>query len=162
MKIINHLMISFILLLTATISSNLYAATITVKIGELRNCSGKISLTVFDKKADFPNAESAIFEKRVNPEMKDGEIEAIILLKNISPGYYALSVTHDENDNKKLDTGFLVIPSEGIGGTLNHNGPQLGPPTWEQARIKISNNTILEVSMNYIGGKRKIDLKTCS
>ena len=162
MKIINYIIVSLILLFITTISSNLYATTITVKVGELRNCSGKISLTVFNKKTGFPNAESALFEKRVTPKIKDGKIEAIIVFENISPGYYAVSTTHDENDNKKLDTGFLGIPSEGIGGTLNHNGPQLGPPTWEQAKIRVSNNIILEVSMNYIGGNRKTDTKNCT
>ena len=41
--------------------------------------------------------------------------------KDLPPGTYAVQVMHDENENNKLDTNFLGIPTEGYGFSNNPN-----------------------------------------
>jgi uncharacterized protein (DUF2141 family) len=44
---------------------------------------------------------------------------------------------HDENDNGKLDTGFLGIPKEGTTAS-NQASRAFGPPRFEDARFTFS------------------------
>jgi len=62
------------------------------------------------------------------------ELAARVVLEDIPHGEYAVSVFHDENDNGKLDTGFMRIPKEPIGTSNNARG-RFGPPKYRDARF---------------------------
>jgi uncharacterized protein (DUF2141 family) len=53
-----------------------------------------------------------------------------------APGYYAVALFHDENDNHHLDTNALGIPTEGYGFS---NNPTLyfGPPDLSRVRFSV-------------------------
>ena len=59
-----------------------------------------------------------------------------VVLSDVAHGEYAVSVFHDENDNGKLDTGFMRIPKEPIGTSNNARG-RFGPPKYEDARFEL-------------------------
>ena len=65
------------------------------------------------------------------------------------PGEYAVSVIHDENDNRKLDRNFVGIPTEGIGFSRN---PVLafGPPSFKSSEFAaVSGDTSATIRMKY-------------
>lgn len=62
--------------------------------------------------------------------------DALLEFANVPPGDYALTVLHDENGNKKVDT-FMGIPKEGVGFSRNPV-MHFGPPRWDAVRIHIS------------------------
>ena len=62
---------------------------------------------------------------------------ATIRIAQAPYGEYAVSVYHDRNGNKKLDTGLFGIPKEAI-GTSNDAKVRFGPPKYEDARFVLS------------------------
>lgn len=56
------------------------------------------------------------------------------VFQNLPAGEYAVSVYHDENNNKKMDTNFFGIPKEGVGASNNARG-HLGPPKYKDAKF---------------------------
>lgn len=61
---------------------------------------------------------------------------ARIVFPGLPPGGYAVAAYHDENGNGKLDTGFLGIPTEGLGASNDAKG-FMGPPDFDHARLEI-------------------------
>ena len=57
-----------------------------------------------------------------------------IVLENVPPGEYAVSLFQDENDNGKLDTGLFGIPTEKYGFSRNAKG-KYGPPSYEDCQF---------------------------
>ena len=59
---------------------------------------------------------------------------ALCVFEKIPPGIYGLSAFHDKNNNGKLDTNLLSIPSEDYGASNNARGT-FGPPSFEDAKF---------------------------
>ena len=57
---------------------------------------------------------------------------------NLPPGTYALAVYHDENDNNRLDTNFLGLPTERFGFSNNARRMMFFPPSFEAARFVVA------------------------
>ncbi len=54
---------------------------------------------------------------------------------NVAPDVYGISAFHDENDNQKLDTNFLGIPTESW-CTSRGAKAYFGPPSFEDAKFR--------------------------
>jgi uncharacterized protein (DUF2141 family) len=105
--------------------------SITVYINGLRNDQGLVFVALFDSKRGFDD-KKPVAGGRTRPATRS----AVVVLENVVPGTYALSFIHDENENKKLDTNFLGIPTEGFGFANNAMG-LFGPPSFESASVKV-------------------------
>ena len=87
-----------------------------------------------------------------------GEIEqgtAVCRFRDVAPGTYAISAYHDEDDDGRLDTGFMRIPKEGT--AASHNAyRRFGPPRYRDAKFDYAGGVLeLEAKMRYIGGGKK-------
>ncbi len=69
--------------------------------------------------------------------------KGVCIFRGLKPGKYAISAYHDENDNGKLDTNFVGIPSEDYVASNDARGT-MGPPNFEDAVF------------NYPGGPLKL------
>jgi len=107
-------------------------SNITVRVAGLRNNRGTVYVALFDNKKSFDDSKGAVQSGQARP--KQGT--AIVVLKNVVPGRYALSFIHDENDNKKLDTNLIGIPKEGFGYSKDAMG-RFGPPKFDDAALVI-------------------------
>ncbi len=56
---------------------------------------------------------------------------------NITTGNYAVSVAHDENTNKKVDTNFVGMPTEAW-GVSNNIRPLMRAPRWHEAQFTLA------------------------
>ncbi len=86
-----------------------------------------------------------------------GEIEdgvASCWFGDVEPGTYAISTFHDEDDDGRLDTGFMRIPKEGTAAS-NNAYRKFGPPRYRDARFDYAGGVLeLDAEMRYIrGGK---------
>jgi uncharacterized protein (DUF2141 family) len=66
---------------------------------------------------------------------------ALCVFEKIPPGVYALSAFHDKNNNGKLDTNLLSIPTEDYGASNNARGT-FGPPSFEDAKFAYRGGTV--------------------
>jgi len=75
-----------------------------------------------------------------------------ITFADIKLGNYAVSVLHDENQNKDLDTNMLGIPKEGYGFSNNVTGV-IGPPSFRKARFHVpARGSSITINMKYRKG----------
>ena len=56
--------------------------------------------------------------------------EASVQIDDLQPGTYAISTVYDEDENGKLNTGFLGVPKELVGFSNNAKGT-FGPPSFK-------------------------------
>ena len=114
--------------------------TLTVVVDGIESSNGKIMLAVYD---------SAGFLKQPlyfgMAQVEDGQEEVTIVIENLAPGQYAVSVFHDENDNNQLDTGAFGMPLEPYGFSNNAKG-KMGPPSFQDCMIPVEEDTEINIT----------------
>lgn len=97
---------------------------------------GSVRCAVFDESGakGFPSTpekgvDRAVFRAQAGENRTQLEVPG--------PGAYAVSCTHDANDNEKLDTNFLGIPREGWGVSQGAR-PSMRAPRFDEAKFKVS------------------------
>ncbi len=91
---------------------------------------GSVGIVIFNSEIGFPDkAKKAIFKDFIS-------IKSFPYKIDLPEGDYAISLFHDENENKKLDTNFISIPKEAFGFSNNVLGV-MGPPSFENAKFKV-------------------------
>lgn len=118
-----------LLLLTA---SNGEQASIALDVDNLRNAKGVLQLCVTANARTFPDCsrDPEAIKRTVPAGMKR------INFADIPPGHYAITLFHDENANRKLDT-MLGIPREGFGFSRNPI-VRFGAPKFKQVGIDLA------------------------
>ncbi|MBS0273131.1 MAG: DUF2141 domain-containing protein [Proteobacteria bacterium] len=102
-----------------------------VSVAGMRSDEGNITITIYpDDAAHFLDGKYKLARQSV--PVKLPLTRACFAVA--APGFYAVALFHDENNNHHLDTNFLGIPTEGYGFSQN---PKLflGPPKLSQVRI---------------------------
>lgn len=101
-----------------------------IEIIEIRNRKGKVLVNLFDKAKGFPtNFQFALRTAELEiPESKKVFVE----FDNLPYGDYAVSVLHDENNNKKMDYTLIGLPKEGYCFSNNYR-PKIKNPSFRQA-----------------------------
>jgi len=120
-----------------------FAGDVVLKVSKVKDSSGQVSALLFAAEDGFPSeAGKAAYQGRVTA--KSGVTE--ILLRDVKPGRYAVSVIHDSNSNAKLDRNLIGIPTEGAGTS---NGTQRGKPVYHKAVIEVKEGGSIAVDLNY-------------
>ena len=102
-----------------------------VSVSEMRSSEGNITITIYpDDPPHFLDGKYKLARQIV--PVKLPLTRACFAVA--APGFYAVALFHDENNNHHLDTNMIGIPSEGYGFSQN---PKLflGPPSFGQVRI---------------------------
>jgi uncharacterized protein (DUF2141 family) len=104
-------------------------ANLTIQLDNVRSTRGTLRLCLTRDPAHFPDCSG-------DPQAVTASVPATmrdVRLPAVEPGSYALSVIHDENDNRRLDT-VLGVPREGFGFSRN---PAIGfgAPAFAQVRF---------------------------
>ena len=120
---------------------------IQVEVLNLRSDNGLVGCLLFSVPDGFPGDESkAVKAARANISGR----RAVCDFSAVAPGDYAVSVTHDENSNGRIDTNFLGMPREGVGASNDAKG-SFGPPKFEDARFRFGGGREdLQVHIRYL------------
>ena len=122
---------------------------IRIRVTGLRNDNGVLACGLFVEE-NWLRAGAISGE---GGEIQDGV--AVCLFRRVEPGAYAISTYHDENDDGRLDTGFMRIPKEGTAAS-NNAYRKFGPPRYRDAKFDYSGGVLeLEAEMRYIGGAKR-------
>jgi len=121
-------------------------STLLVTILDIKNKNGDILIGLYDSTSNFPRkVATGKVVKVTGKEMQ-------ITFADIKRGNYAVSVLHDENQNKDLDTNMLGIPKEGYGFSNNVTGV-IGPPSFRKARFHVpARGSSITINMKYRKG----------
>jgi uncharacterized protein (DUF2141 family) len=107
--------------------------SLKVEIKNLRNNHGQVIVSIYNTQKGFPDKPEFALIQQFAPIVNR---KSIVEFKNLPSGTYAVGFIHDENKNKTMDFGFLMIPKEGYGVSNNVRGT-FGPPSFEKASFEI-------------------------
>jgi uncharacterized protein (DUF2141 family) len=122
-------------------------ATLAVELLDLRNAEGVVCVALFGSAQGFPGdpdqaLRSGCFEIVEQP--------LVLTFPNLSHGFYAIAVHHDENEDGKLNCNGFGIPKEGFGFSGN---PSIwkGAPSFERSAFEFSSSqTQVSITMKYL------------
>ena len=71
----------------------------------------------------------------------------VLVLRDMPPGRYGVSVMHDRNANGKLDSNIVGVPTEPYGAIRDARG-RMGPPAFEDAAVDVQGDTALTIHVH--------------
>jgi uncharacterized protein (DUF2141 family) len=105
-----------------------------VTVTGLTNEKGQVLVALFLDERGWPGEHDLAFGAVVLPI--DGQ-EAVANFDEVPAGPFAVSVFHDEDLDRELDTGLFGIPTEDYGFSNGAHGT-FGPPSFEDAHLEIA------------------------
>ncbi len=125
-------------------------STIIVNMTGLRSQSGTVLVCLWRQQdKEFPICSKTSSMQYIAAEPSGSN--ATVTFQNIPSGDYAISAFHDENQNGRLDRGFMGRPEEGIGFSNMTQGVQ-GRPSFDRAKFAVSGEKTISISLVYFGG----------
>ncbi len=113
-----------------------------ITITNIKTSEGSLMVGLFSTEATFMKNPL----RGEKPKAKSGTV--VVTFRDIPPGEYAISVFHDANENGKLDSNSIGIPTEGVGFSNDAMG-MFGPPSFEKATFKFPSRNKLSVTIKY-------------
>jgi uncharacterized protein (DUF2141 family) len=114
-----------------------------VVVKNVKSDVGTVRLAVYSSEDQFMKNEIA------GTEVKAVNGQAVAVFKNLGTGTYAISVMHDANDNKELDSNFMGVPKEGFGFSNDAMG-MFGPPDFKKASFEHAGKKDVVISLRYM------------
>lgn len=120
---------------------------IVVNVTKFENDKGSCIICLYNDAKAFAGKGSPVKCATVAVSNKT----ASTLFENVAEGTYAISVIHDANNNKKFDTNFLGIPTEGYGASQN-DLPFAAAPKFDANKFTVTANstTTSNIRLRYI------------
>ena len=149
MRKITHLTSFFFLLLLLTSFNNHADKTVslTITIDNLRNSKGIVQFALYNKNGTIPDEDFTKCYKILKANIVNKT--ATITFTGIPLGKYAANIFHDENNNGKIDKGF-VMPIEGIGFSNYNTIGFSNRPNFAKASFDINTNKSIKIAMVYL------------
>ena len=117
-----------------------------MEVQNLRNEHGHLLAGVYDDPAGFPREGRPTRHAKV--EIQDGRATAEF--EGLPAGQYAVAVLHDENDDGKMNTNRLGLPTEGF-GMSNLTKLKLKPPSFDDSKFEYSGgDETVEIQIHYL------------
>ncbi len=121
--------------------------SLTIKVSELRNETGKVQFALYNEDGTIPDKH---YTKHYR--MLKGAIignASSVIFKDLPKGKYAVNILHDENENGKIDTGF-VLPKEGIGFSNYQSIGITNRPNFSKASFLLKTDTTIYIKVIYM------------
>lgn len=141
MKLLQKVLAFGLFLSITSYAQEIKTFTIKVEVVNVSNNKGKMFFALHDSENNFLKKE---IKGDIQPIHNN---KSVAIFKDVPEGIYAVSVFHDENNNGKLDTNVIGIPTESFGCSNNAKG-FMGPPKWKNAKFKLLDKNIdLEIKL---------------
>jgi uncharacterized protein (DUF2141 family) len=142
---VKHIFLTLSLLWISSLAQA-QVGNLVVNILNCKNDKGTLRVAVFKTEEGFPSDVSKAVQVKscvIRPNASTLTFNGLVY------GVYAVSVFHDENNNNKLDSNFIGIPSEGYGASRDAKNA-FGPPKFEDAKFSIDSPTkMLNIKIRY-------------
>jgi uncharacterized protein (DUF2141 family) len=114
--------------------------TLTINFEITTSDQGQMLFALYDSEAN--HMENTF--KTAEVKIENGKAQVIV--RDLKSGYYSFSYFHDVNSNGELDTNLVGIPKEPYGFSNGEKG-RLGPPDFEDCKIKIDKDITLKINI---------------
>lgn len=119
-------------------------SNITVKVTDVDSNEGQLIFRLFASDEGFPASGKQAFRQALVVAQKGSMSHTF---KEVPPGFYAISVAHDENKNNEVDRNFIGMPKERVGVS---NQIKFGKPNFERSKIEIRDEKEIIVDLQFI------------
>jgi uncharacterized protein (DUF2141 family) len=110
------------------------ATCVKVHITGFRVTSGKVYVSIYKDQESFLKIGKEIATNVVRVNKNDTIAETCF--SGLAPGWYAVALYHDEDDNNKMNTGIFGIPLEPY-GLSNNFRPRFSYPKFDQCSFYV-------------------------
>lgn len=123
-------------------------SAVDVNIRKIRNGKGVCCVVLFADAVAFPGAYTkAVASKVVRARAGEEKVR----FEKIPAGTYAIAVIHDENEDGKLNTNFIGIPTEGYGAS-NNRLPLASAPKFSMSSFTVTGkDKSVDIDLKYFG-----------
>lgn len=128
-------------MLLASSFLNAQKINLTVEMSGFKSDDGRVKVGLYNSEGTFLNTTFKSLASDIHNHT------ATVTFEGIENGEYAVSIYHDENNNGKLDTGFMGIPNEDYASSNNAKG-FMGPPKYADAKFQIKTNSKIKITLN--------------
>jgi uncharacterized protein (DUF2141 family) len=140
----------YLSLLFGVLTSNTKTASysLSIKTNGLENSTGTVIFALYNKEGSIPDQKLKKYYRKENSPIINKKAE--VTFNNLPHGLYAVTLIHDENKNKKLDTKFLLpLPKEGVGFSNYEDFGLSNRPSFKKASFNLQKDTIITVQVIY-------------
>ncbi len=130
-----------------TVMATAQAKTLTVVATGLKNNKGAVQFSLYNKEGSIPDKELNKYFKTKRVPIAHGKARAVF--RNLPRGRYAVSVFHDENDNRTIDKG-LVMPTEGVGLSNYPSINLFHLPDFKKASFPLEHDKTIRIHIIYL------------
>jgi len=120
--------------------------TLSVEVVGAKNTKGEVQFSLYNKDGTIPDKDMSRYFKIKRSKIKDGK--AKVLFKDLSEGRYAVSIYHDQNNNHKIDQGF-ILPNEGVGLSNFETINLFNPPNFKAASFSLNQDKKIKIKLIY-------------
>jgi uncharacterized protein (DUF2141 family) len=120
---------------------------VKAKISGFRAGTGKLYISIYDSQEAFLKIGKETATNVVTVSRKDTVVETCF--SGLAPGWYAIALYHDEDDNKKMNSGLFGIPLEPY-GLSNNFRPKFSYPRFEQCKFYVPESKQKEIAIALI------------
>lgn len=104
-------------------------SNLSITVSNIKTTSGVVKVAIFDSEETYLKQPLYQIDK---PAVEISGKTASFTFVELPDGLYAVSVTHDENNNGELDTNFIGLPIEQYAFSNNAHST-FGPPSFDNA-----------------------------
>lgn len=119
---------------SCALSAPVAAADLTVVVHNVQSGEGQVMLGLFDSASSFPKNVARGLQAAAAARDASGRVTLVV--RNLSPGSYAVSAYHDLDANGRLNSNLVGLPSEPYGFSNNARGT-MGPPPFQAAAFVV-------------------------
>ncbi len=131
-----------LLICLVTGSSQAQTANLTVKVINIKEIKGSMSVALFNSPEGYPCGDSFYQAK----SHKLDSLNFSMVFSDLPPGVYAVAVFQDTNDNGEQDTNWLGIPKEPYGFS-NDAVARFSAPSFEEAQLLLKEDIEIEITL---------------
>ncbi len=118
---------------------------LTIKVSNIEKIKGEIKIGVFNTGTNFLKEGHAI----KNYSIKVENSTAVLTIKDLPKGEYAITMYHDQNSDNVCNRNFIGIPKEPYGFS-NNIKPSMSAPKYEDCKFDLTENKTLHIKLiNY-------------
>ncbi|MCW3124931.1 MAG: uncharacterized protein JWO03_589 [Bacteroidetes bacterium] len=147
MKSIYYILIVIGAVLAPLTPTSAQQTCVKAKIGGFRAGTGRLYISIYDSQEAFLKIGKETATNVVVVNRKDTVVETCF--SGLAPGWYAIALYHDEDDNKKMNTGLFGIPLEPY-GLSNNFKPRFSYPRFEQCKFYVPGSKQKDVAIALI------------
>ena len=117
-------------------------ANIILKITNIEDIKGNMSIALFKDSNGFPNGDQYYVGKKIPVSSKNFKY----VFKDIPLGTYAIAIYQDLDKNGELNSNWFGIPKEPYGFSNNAKG-KMGPPDFKDALFELKQDMELSIEL---------------